>query len=56
MEERALAMGKLIASKSPVAVVSTKHLMNRELTSILGGCDADDRRSGSYVCPFFGGY
>jgi hypothetical protein len=30
MVERALGMGKLIAQKSPVAVVSTKHLMNRE--------------------------
>jgi hypothetical protein len=30
MAERALGMGKLIAQKSPVAVVSTKHLMNRK--------------------------
>jgi hypothetical protein len=29
MSERALEMGRLIAGKSPVAVVSTKHLMNR---------------------------
>lgn len=30
MGDAALAMGRTIAAKSPVAVVSTKHLMNRK--------------------------
>ena len=30
--DRALAMAKEIAGKSPIAVIGTKHLMNRELS------------------------